>query len=106
MSLVVHVPERCTGDVAASLSGMRGHLLGMSVEAGVQRIEAEAPLASLLEYATQLRSMTAGEGTFTMAYARHEQVPAQVQAEIVRQRQPILHPMGHSEGVRQHATTT
>lgn len=105
VSLVVRVPERCTGDVAASLSAMRGRMLGMWVEDGIQRIEAEAPLASLLDYATQLRSMTGGEGTFTTAYARHEQVPAPIQAEIVRQRQPFLHPTVHAEGSRQAAGT-
>ncbi len=105
MSLVVNVPERCTGDVAASLSGIRGRLLGMSVESGVQRIEAEAPLASLLDYATQLRSMTAGEGAFSMLYARHEPVPAPIQAEVVRNRQASLHPAAHAEVSRQDAAS-
>jgi elongation factor G len=105
MSLVVHVPERCTGDVSVSLSGMRGRLLGMSVENGIQRIEAEAPLASLLDYATQLRSLTGGEGTFSTAYARHELVPAPIQAEIVRQRRSVLHPTASAEGTREHAGT-
>ena len=86
MRLCVRVPERCTGEVAASLSGMRGRLLGMSVEDGVQHVEAEAPLASLLDYATQLRSMTAGEGAFTTEFDRYEQVPISVQNEVVQRR--------------------
>ncbi len=88
MRLCVRVPERCTGEVAASLSGMRGRLLGMSVEQGIQHVEAEAPMASLLDYATQLRSMTAGEGSFTVEFDRYEQVPASVQNEIVQRRRP------------------
>ena len=65
---------------------MRGRLLGMSVEDGVQHVEAEAPLASLLDYATQLRSMTAGEGAFTTEFDRYEQVPISVQNEVVQRR--------------------
>jgi len=63
-------------------------LLGMSAEQGIQQVEAEAPMASLLDYATQLRSMTAGEGSFTVEFDRYEQVPASVQNEIVQRRRP------------------
>ncbi|MEY4830344.1 MAG: elongation factor, partial [Planctomycetota bacterium] len=90
MRMQIHVPERCTGDVAASLSGMRGRLLGMSTDADAQHIESEAPLASLLDFATQLRSMTAGEGSFRMEFDRYEQVPAAIQAEIVKQRRAAV----------------
>ena len=90
MRMQIHVPERCTGDVAASLSGMRGRLLGMSTDEDVQHIETEAPLASLLDFATQLRSMTAGEGSFRMEFDRYEQVPAAIQAEIVKQRRAAV----------------
>ncbi len=83
MDVVIHVPERFTGDVAGNLSSIRGRLAGMEVTDGIQEIRAQVPLKEMQEYATQLRSITAGEGSFTMTPANFEQVPSNLQAEIV-----------------------
>ncbi len=83
MDVEIHVPERFTGDVAGSLSSLRGRLAGMEVHDGIQVIRAHVPLKEMQDYATQLRSITAGEGTFTMRPAQYEQVPANLQHEIV-----------------------
>jgi elongation factor G len=90
MNVKIHVPERFTGDVAGNLSSHRGRLSGMSAEHGIQTLEAQCPLAVMLDYSTQLRSMTAGEGTFTMEFAHYEAVPPQLQAEIVQKRKAIV----------------
>ncbi|MBX3461901.1 MAG: elongation factor G [Planctomycetes bacterium] len=90
MDVVIHVPERFTGDVAGNLSSSRGRMSGMELEDGVQRIQAQCPLASLLEYSTHLRSITAGEGTFTMKFSHYEAVPPNLQQEIVQRRRAIV----------------
>jgi elongation factor G len=90
MDVVIHVPERFTGDVAGNLSSHRGRLSGMEIEHGVQAIRAQCPLAVMLDYSTQLRSMTAGEGTFTMKFAHYEAVPPNLQAEIVAKRKSVV----------------
>lgn len=90
MDVVIHVPERFTGDVAGNLSSHRGRLQGMEVAHGVQTIRAQCPLAVMLDYSTQLRSMTAGEGTFGMSFAHYEAVPPNLQAEIVQRRKAVV----------------
>jgi len=90
MDLVITVPERFTGDVAGNLSSARGRLSGMETHDGVQVITAQCPLANLLEYSTQLRSITAGEGSFTMKFSHYEAVPPQLQAEIVAKRKALV----------------
>jgi elongation factor G len=59
---------------------------GMESTDGIQHIKAHAPLSSMLDYSTQLRSITAGEGTFTMVFSHYEAVPPNIQAEIVKRR--------------------
>ena len=90
MDVTIHVPERFTGDVAGNLSSHRGRMSGMETEHGIQTIKAECPLAVMLDYSTQLRSMTAGEGSFTMRFAHYEAVPPNLQAEIVARRKSIV----------------
>lgn len=90
MDVEIRVPERFTGDVAGNLSGARGRLAGMETVDGVQVIQAHVPLASMLEYSTQLRSITAGEGTYTMQFASYEAVPPHLQAEIVKSRKAVV----------------
>ena len=90
MDVTIHVPERFTGDVAGNLSSHRGRMSGMETEQGVQTIKAQCPLAVMLDYSTLLRSMTAGEGTFTMKFAHYEAVPPNLQAEIVHKRKAIV----------------
>ncbi|MBZ0150143.1 MAG: elongation factor G [Planctomycetes bacterium] len=86
MDVEIRVPDRFTGDVAGNLSANRGRMSGMEMADGVQVIRAECPLSTMLDYSTQLRSMTAGEGTFTMTFAHYEAVPPNLQHEIVAKR--------------------
>src|SRR5439155_191842 len=66
MNLEVLVPEEQMGDVLADLNSRRGRVLGMEATgAGLQRIKAHVPMAETFRYATDLRSMTGGRGTFT-----------------------------------------
>lgn len=85
---VVHieitVPAEKFGDVSADLATRRGHITGMDALPGnLQSIKADVPLAEVLTYASQLKSMTAGQGSYTMEFKDYEPVPGNVQKEIV-----------------------
>ena len=70
VSVEVTVPAANFGDISADMSTRRGHITGMdSLPGGLQIIQAVVPLAEMLSYATQLKSMTGGQGSFTMEFA-------------------------------------
>ncbi len=75
MSVEVVVPEEFMGAVIGDLSSRRGKILGTELRGGMQAIKAEVPLAEMFGYATNLRSMTEGRGTFTMEFSHYSNVP-------------------------------
>jgi len=84
MNVTILVPEAMMGDVTSDLNTKRARVLGMeSAGNGMQRITAQAPMAEMLHYATDLRSITQGRGTFTMEFASYEEVPANIQQEVI-----------------------
>lgn len=83
MDVVIRVPERFTGDVASNLATLRGRMTGMEMLGGIQTITAQVPMKEMQDYTTQLRSITAGEGSFEMRPAHFEPVPPNVQHDIV-----------------------
>ncbi len=83
MTVEISIPERFTGEVAGNLSTSRGRMSGMETQEGIQIIRAEVPLKEMQDYATHLRSITAGEGSFTMRPSHLEMVPGNIQQEIV-----------------------
>lgn len=83
-SLRVVVPDRFTGDIMGDLNKRRGRVMGMNpCELGKQEIVADIPMAELVGYSTDLRSMTGGIGDYSYEFVRYEQAPAEVQAAIV-----------------------
>jgi len=83
MEVTIHVPEQNMGDISGDLNHKRGRIMGMSAEKGMQVITAEIPQAELFRYAAELRSMTAGQGTFEMEYNRYEVVPQSVAQKVI-----------------------
>lgn len=83
MNLRITVPESATGDIIGDLNGKRAKVLGMIPENGMSIIEAQAPLAEVLRYATDLRSLTQGRGTFTMEFSRYEEVPTHIAQRLM-----------------------
>ncbi|MGO9599304.1 MAG: elongation factor G [Isosphaeraceae bacterium] len=84
VSVEVTVPAANFGDISADMSTRRGHITGMDTLAGgLQVIQAIVPLAEMLSYATNLKSMTSGQGSFTMELRGYEPVPPNVQQQIV-----------------------
>ena len=86
MSIAVIVPDDYMGDIIGDLNKRRGRIMGMdSAGNGLQKIDAEVPEAEIFKYATDLRSMTQGRGSFSTEFARYEEVPASVSAKIVEE---------------------
>ena len=84
MTLRVTVPDESAGEIMGDLNGRRGRIQGMIPRGdGTTVIEAEVPQVEVLQYATDLRSQTQGQGTFTMAAARLEPVPDHLASRIV-----------------------
>jgi elongation factor G len=80
--LEISVPEECVGDIIGDLSSRRGHPLGMEPKPGLTRIEAEVPMAEVLDYARDLRAITGGRGEYTVSFARYEELPAHLAQEV------------------------
>ena len=79
----VTTPSGYVGDITGHLSGIRGRIAGSVAVAGNQvRISAEVPLAELGNYQTTLKSLTAGEGSFTMELDHYERTPPAVQKDL------------------------
>ena len=84
MTLEVLVPEEQMGDVLADLNSRRGRVLGMeSSGAGLQRIRAHVPMAETFRYATDLRSMTGGRGTFSAEILGYEECPSHIAQKVI-----------------------
>jgi elongation factor G len=84
MTVTITVPESNMGDVMSDINTKRGRVLGMnSLGNGMQQIIANVPQAEMLHYATDLRSITQGRGSFSMEFYQYEEVPANVQQEII-----------------------
>lgn len=86
MRLWVTVPDTYTGDVMSDLNGKRAQVLGMTPgENGRTTIEALVPLAELQRYATELRSLTQGRGTFRTEFSHYQPVPQHLAESIIQQ---------------------
>lgn len=86
MTVTIVIPESNMGDVMSDINTKRGRVLGMaSLENGLQQITAHVPQAEMLHYATDLRSITQGRGSFSMEFYEYEEVPANIQQEIIAQ---------------------
>jgi len=83
------------GDVNRDLNTRRGRVLGMDIEDGMQIVRAHVPQAELSSYATELRSLTGGRGTFSASLAQYEEVPAHVAQRIIEAHRKELEAAGH-----------
>jgi elongation factor G len=86
MNIKVTVPEAYTGDITSDLNTKRGRILGINPGDGASVIEAQVPYAELLRYATDLRSLTQGRGSFVMEFDHYEEVPAYIAQKVIDER--------------------
>lgn len=82
MNVEVTVPDAFMGDVIGDLNAKRGRILGLEPTGSFQVIKGQVPLAELLKYAIDLRSLTQGRGSFTMSFDHYEEVPARTAEAI------------------------
>jgi len=87
MNIKVTVPEDFTGDIIGDLNTKRARVQGMSPGGGVNIIEAQVPLAEILHYAIDLKSITQGRGSYKAEFSHYEEVPAHVTQKIIAERQ-------------------
>lgn len=83
VTIEIEIPEEYMGDVIGDLNSRRGRVLGMDTKGHHQIIKGQAPLAEILSYAPDLRSITSGRGTFTYQFSHYEEVPAFLADKII-----------------------
>ena len=89
VNMEVTVPEAQMGTITGDLSGKRGRIQGTDIlPGGMAMVKAQAPLAEVMQYQSQLKSVTGGQGSFAMELSHYEPVPPQVQAAVVAQYKP------------------
>jgi elongation factor G len=85
MNFTITIPEAFTGDVMGDLNSRRGRVQGMEQQRGMAIVTAQAPLAEMQRYATDLRSMTQGRGIYAMEFSHYEQVPHHVTQKVIEE---------------------
>jgi len=85
MLVTISVPEDSVGDVIGDLNGRRGRPQGMEPVGAMTEIRAEVPMAEMLAYAPDLRSITGGQGDYTLEFLRYEEVPSHQAQRILEQ---------------------
>jgi elongation factor G len=85
MQIEVVVPDDCMGDVIGDLNSRRGRVLGVDAKPSGQVIRAQVPMAEVLKYAPDLRSMTGGRGSFSLEFQSYEELPAHLVDKVVRE---------------------
>src|SRR5512132_1416593 len=83
MDVEVVMPEEYMGAIVGDLNSRRGRIVSMEARGSSQVIRATVPLGQMFGYATEMRSMTQGRATYTMQFARYEEVPPAIAEEIV-----------------------
>ena len=87
MNLTVFVEEKYLGDVMSDLSGKRGKILGQDSTGGIAEIHAEVPQAELLRYSIDLRSITSGMGSFSVAFDHYAPISGRIADEVIKARE-------------------
>ena len=83
MKVEVLVPEEFVGDIMGDMNSKRGKIMGVEAKGKNQVVRAVVPMAEMLKYAPDLRSMTGGRGTFTMEFSHYEEVPAHISQKVI-----------------------
>ena len=83
MLATASVPDESVGDVMGDLSSRRGRPLGTEAVGGMTEVKAEVPMAEMLTYAPDLRSITGGQGEYTLEFVRYEEVPTHLAQKVI-----------------------
>ena len=85
MLVRLSVPESHVGEVIGDLNGRRGRPLGMEPAGAMTEIRAEVPMSAMLTYAPDLRSITQGQGDYTLEFLRYEELPGHLAQKVAEQ---------------------
>jgi elongation factor G len=85
MDVEISIPDQYVGDIMGDISGRRGRVQSSEARGSTQVINAQVPMSEMLEYASTLTSVTAGQGEFHMEFSHYEETPAQVREKIIAQ---------------------
>jgi elongation factor G len=85
MKIEVIVPDEFMGDIMGDMNSRRGKIIGVESKGSNQVVKAAVPMAEILKYAPDLRSMTGGRGAFTVEFSHYEEVPAHIAPKIIEQ---------------------
>jgi elongation factor G len=89
VNMEVTVPEQNVGSITGDLAGKRGRIQGTDILAGgMAQVKAQVPLSEVMQYHSQLKSVTGGQGSFIMELSHYDPVPPQVQQQVVNQYKP------------------
>jgi len=83
MDVDVVVPDEFMGDITGNLSSRRGKIAGMDVQGKNQVVKAKVPLSEMFKYASELRSMTGGRGSYAMRFSHYDEVPHKIAQGII-----------------------
>jgi elongation factor G len=83
MDVDVIVPEEFMGDITGDLNSRRGRIAGMDVQGKYQVIKAKVPIAEMSKYASELKSITGGRGSYSMRFSHYDEVPAKQAQTII-----------------------
>jgi elongation factor G len=85
MNMEVTVPDDCMGDVIGDLNSRRGKVVGMDTKGHNQIIKSKVPMAEVLKYAPDLRSLTSGRGEFHMEFSHYEELPPHLAEKVIKE---------------------
>ncbi|MCX5693510.1 MAG: elongation factor G [Candidatus Omnitrophica bacterium] len=83
MDVDVIVPEEFMGDITGDLNSRRGRIAGMDVQGKYQIVKAKVPIAEMSKYASELKSITGGRGSYSMRFSHYDEVPAKSAQAII-----------------------
>ena len=86
MEVVIVVPDESVGQITKDISSRRGRIMGSEARAKKQIVKAHVPLSEMFKYATDLRSVTAGRGTYSMKFSHYEKSPEKVVSQVVAEK--------------------
>ncbi|NLY01763.1 MAG: elongation factor G [Rhodopirellula sp.] len=89
MKIEIECPGQFQGSVVGDLTARRGMVMGTEMDGANARIEGEVPLAETFGYSTDLRSMTQGQGTFSLEFARYRRLPPSIEKEVIAERKKL-----------------
>jgi elongation factor G len=90
MKIEIECPTDFQGPVVGNLTSRRGMVVASEISGASCRIEGEVPLSETFGYSTDLRSMTQGQGTFTMEFAKYRRMPAVIEREVIAARKQAM----------------